>query len=88
MTHCDRCAQLEVGHVYREKRDLAYLDEATIAMVKVPGHENQRRVRIAAISGDRITICTLTDIHGNPVPPKDTKISRSTLDRHYTFIAH
>lgn len=88
MTHCERCAELEVGHVFREKRDLAYLDEATISMVKVPGDKNQRRVRIATIDGDKLTICTLTDIHGQPVPPKNTKISRATLGRHYTFIAH
>lgn len=88
MAHCDNCAEPNVGHTYREKRDLAYLDEATISMVKVPGDKNQRRVRIEAINGDRITIRTLTDIHGNPVPEKNSKISRATLTRHYTFIAH
>jgi hypothetical protein len=88
MAHCENCAEPNIGHVYREKRDLAYMDEETISMVKVPGDKNQRRIRIVDIKGDRLTIRTLTDIHGVPVPEKDSTISRKTLERHYQFIAH
>jgi hypothetical protein len=90
MAHCDDCAIVQIGQVYREKRDLAYMDEATISMVKVSGDKNQRRIRIIDIMGNKLTILTLTDIHGEPVPDtgRYTQISRKTLERHYQFIAH
>lgn len=88
MAHCDDCASLKAGQIFRETRDLAYMDEETISMVKVPGSNNQRRVQILDFDNSKVTIRTLTDIHGNHVSPRDTKISRKTLDKHYTFIAH